>query len=423
MQALLLTIGDEILLGQTIDTNSTWLGQELNSIGIQVTRCMTVGDELPAILDALAYGWSHYDLVIMTGGLGPTKDDITKKALAQFFKVDLVFDQATYDRILRIFDRLGRPATEAHREQCYMPANAQLLPNAMGTAPGMWFEEDGPILISLPGVPYEMKSIMTETGLPRLKSQDGLIPIFHRTLQTAGLGESEIASRLGSIEEQLPDHIKLAYLPSLGQVRLRLSAYGGNAVNRAAEMDQYALMIHRELGQSIFAEGDTTLEATLGELIRSRGLLLATAESCTGGAIAHRITSVAGSSQYYLGTLVAYHNALKIEKLGVSTSDLSTYGAVSEPVVRQMVQGVIQAFGADVAISASGVAGPTGGTPDKPVGMIWIAVGNGVESRTRLLKMGKDRLKNIEATTVMAMNELRIWLLNHPECKGKGIVY
>ncbi|MCF8237016.1 MAG: CinA family nicotinamide mononucleotide deamidase-related protein [Saprospiraceae bacterium] len=423
MQALLITIGDEILLGQTIDTNATWLGQELNLIGIQVARRITVGDELSVILDALSYGWTHYDLVIMTGGLGPTNDDITKKAIAHFFQVDMVFDQGTYERILRIFDRIGRPATEAHREQCYMPANAELLPNAMGTAPGMWFERDGHLLISLPGVPYEMKSIMTVSGLPRLKEQKGLIPIFHCTLQTAGLGESEIASRLEHVEAALPDHIKLAYLPSLGQVRLRLSAYGGKVEVREIEMDHFARMIHEALGQSIFAEGDTTLEAALGELLRSRALLLATAESCTGGAIAHHITSVPGSSQYYLGTLVAYHNALKIEKLGVSPTDLDIHGAVSEPVVRQMVQGAIQAFGADVAISASGVAGPSGGTPDKPVGMIWIAVGNDSEIRTRLLKLGKDRIKNIETTAVLAMNELRIWLLNHPEVKGKGILY
>ncbi len=423
MQALLLVIGDEILLGQTIDTNSTWLGQELHAIGVQISRRMTVRDNLSEIVDALSYGWSRYDLVIMTGGLGPTRDDITKTALAEFFKVDLVFDQGTYDRILRIFERIGRPATEAHREQCFMPSNATLLPNAMGTAPGMWIEENGRILISLPGVPYEMKSIMTSAGLPRLKTQEGLIPIFHRTLLTAGLGESEIASRLGTFEDQLPSHIKLAYLPSLGQVRLRLSAYGGQAAEREREMAHYAQMIHAELGQAVYAEGDTTLEATLGELLRSRGLLLATAESCTGGAMAHQITSVPGSSQYYLGTLVAYHNALKIEKLGVSIADLETHGAVSEPVVRQMVRGVIRAFNADVAISASGVAGPDGGSPDKPVGMIWIAAGNDKEIRTHQLKLGKDRMKNIEATAILAMNELRIWLLNHPEITGKGLVF
>lgn len=423
MQALLLTIGDEILLGQTIDTNSTWLGQELNAIGIQVARRITVSDGLEDIQDALRYGWTHMDLVVMTGGLGPTKDDITKKAIASFFQVDLVFHHETYERILRIFERIGRPATEAHREQCFMPANAQLLPNGMGTAPGMWFEEKGHILISLPGVPYEMKSIMQDAGLPRLTSQPGLIPIIHRTLLTAGKGESELAARLDSIESSLPDYIKLAYLPALGQVRLRLSAYGGQAVLRQQEVDHFADLIYQELGTAIYAEGDTTLEATVGRLLQERGLTLATAESCTGGAIASQITSVPGSSSYYLGSVVAYHNALKTRQLGVPSEVLNQFGAVSEPVVQHMVRGVIQTFHADVAISASGIAGPSGGSPEKPVGMIWVAVGNGKDIRTRELRLGKDRGKNIEMTAVLALNELRLWLLEHQDVHGTGISF
>lgn len=423
MQALLLTIGDEILLGQTIDTNSTWLGQELNAIGIQVARRITVRDGLEEIQDALRYGWTHMDLVIMTGGLGPTKDDITKKAIASFFQVDLVFHHETYERILRIFERIGRPATEAHREQCFMPANAQLLPNGMGTAPGMWFEEKGHILISLPGVPYEMKSIMQDAGLPRLASQPGLIPIIHRTLLTAGKGESELSARLDSIESSLPDYIKLAYLPALGQVRLRLSAGGGQAVLRQQEVDHFADLIYQELGTAIYAEGDTTLEATVGRLLQERGLTLATAESCTGGAIASQITSVPGSSSYYLGSVVAYHNALKTRQLGVPGEVLNQFGAVSEPVVQHMVRGVIQTFQADVAISASGIAGPSGGSPEKPVGMIWVAVGNGKDIRTRELRLGKDRGKNIEMTAVLALNELRLWLLEHQDVHGSGISF
>lgn len=423
MQALLLTIGDEILLGQTVDTNSTWLGQALNAIGIQVSRRITVSDQLDDIQDALTYGWENFDLVIMTGGLGPTKDDITKKAIASFFQVDLVFHQETWDRILRIFERIGRPTTEAHREQCYMPANAEFMSNAMGTAPGMWFEKDGCILISLPGVPYEMTSIMREVALPRLEKQPGLIPIFHRTLLTAGMGESQIASRLDAFEKSLPDYIKLAYLPSLGQVRLRLSAYGGEATVRQKEIDHYAQIIHAEFGTAIYGEGETTLEATVGELLNQKGLNLATAESCTGGAIAHQITSVSGSSAYYLGSVIAYHNELKTSQLGVLPEELAAFGAVSEPVVRQMVKGVLQTFHADIAISASGVAGPTGGSPDKPVGMIWIAVGNQTDIRTRELRLGKDRQKNIETTAVLALNELRLWLLDHPEITGTGISF
>lgn len=421
MQALILTIGDEILLGQTIDTNSAWIGQQLNAIGIQVTRRITVGDTLESISSALREGWASYDLVIMTGGLGPTKDDITKTAIASFFQVEMVFSQETYDRILRIFERLGRPATEAHRAQCFMPANAQLLPNTMGTAPGMWIEQDQKILISLPGVPYEMKSIMSEAALHRLRQQPGLISIFHHTLLTAGLGESEIAARLSSIEEGLPDHLKLAYLPALGQVRLRLSAYGGDARVREAEMSTVADQIRDVLGPAIYAEGDIPLEAYLGQMLLARGLTVATAESCTGGTIAQSITSVAGASQYYLGSIVAYHNELKTKQLGVSSDILATEGAVSRPVVEQMVRGILSTFKADVAIGASGVAGPGGGTPDKPVGMIWIAVGNQEDIRTKQLALGKNRSKNIEATAVLALNELRLWLLDHPEYTGTGV--
>lgn len=423
MQALILTIGDEILLGQTIDTNSAWIGQQLNAIGIQVTRRITVGDTLESISSALQEGWSSYDLVIMTGGLGPTKDDITKTAIASFFHVEMVFSEDTYARILRIFDRLGRPATEAHRAQCFMPVNAQLLPNTMGTAPGMWIEQDHKILISLPGVPYEMKSIMNEAALPRLRQQTGLIAIFHHTLLTAGLGESEIAARLSSIEEGLPDHLKLAYLPALGQVRLRLSAYGGEAPVREAEISAVAGQIKAVLGPAIYAEGDIPLEAFLGQMLLTRGLTLATAESCTGGAIARAITSVAGASRYYLGTMVAYHNELKTKHLGVPPEVLASEGAVSRPVVEQMVRGILTTFQADVAISASGVAGPGGGTPDKPVGMIWIAVGNQNDIRTRRLKLGKNRSTNIEATAILAMNELRLWLLDHPELTGSGMPF
>ena len=359
----------------------------------------------------------------MTGGLGPTKDDITKKALASFFQEEMIFDPETHERIQRIFKRLNRPTTEAHREQCYMPANAQLLHNAMGTAPGMWFEKQGKVIISLPGVPYEMKSIMLESGLTRLQSQEGQIPIFHHTLLTAGLGETEIATRMDQIEDQLPEYIKLAYLPALGQVRLRLSAYGGHEEERRQEIDHFANKIKVELGPVVFGEGDNTLEETIGELLHKRGLTLATAESCTGGAIAHRITSVSGASRYYLGSVVAYHNFLKANQLAVPQSVLDEHGAVSKPVVQQMIKGVISTFHANVAISASGVAGPSGGTSDKPVGTIWIAVGNETDIRTKQLHLGKNRQLNIESTAILALNELRLWLLDHQEVMGSGISF
>ena len=421
MKAILLTIGDEILLGQTLDTNSAWLGQHLNLLGIRVTKRITCGDDTPAILQAIREAERAADLLIMTGGLGPTKDDITKNVLAEYYHTDLVFHQPTFDRIERIFHRLGRRVTDLHREQSYFPSNAELLPNPMGTAPGMWFFREHLILISLPGVPYEMKAIMTETVLPRLQDHPLLEPIIHRTLLTAGLGESDLAERIKSVEEQLPDHISLAYLPSLGQVRLRLSAFGGERTAMQHAVDKEASAIAEILGNHIFGEENQRLEGVLGRLLTERGLRLATAESCTGGHIAHRITQVPGSSRYYLGSLVTYHNHLKVSKLGVRESDLIEQGAVSEPVVRSMLQGVLQELDADVGIAASGIAGPEGGSVEKPVGTIWIAVGDRHQAKTWKLQLGKDREKNIEATAILAINALRRWLLDHPDFKGPGI--
>jgi nicotinamide-nucleotide amidase len=411
MNAIILTVGDEILLGQTLDTNSAWLGRELNLIGIRVVRRITVSDALEDILAGLAEGFRSADLVIMTGGLGPTKDDITKKAIAAFFGVEMIFSEETWSRIQRISTRMGREVTEGHRQQCLMPANARLLPNKMGTAPGMWFESGGKVLLSLPGVPYEMQAIMEDAALPELRQRPGLIPIVHQTLLTAGLGESEIAQRLEAFEEALPAHIRLAYLPALGQVRLRLSAYGGEDERRREEIRAQAEALRAILGHWIYGEGEDTLEACLGRLLVDRGLTIATAESCTGGYIAHRLTGVPGASHWYQGSIIAYHNKLKHSQLGVPEETLMAHGAVSEPVVLDMLGGVLSRIGAGVGISASGVAGPGGGTADKPVGLVWVAVGDRSQPKAFRLMLGKDRLKNIELTATHAMQLLRLWLL------------
>ncbi|MCO6485961.1 MAG: competence/damage-inducible protein A [Saprospiraceae bacterium] len=419
MNAFLLTVGDEILLGQTLDTNSAWLGRELNLLGIRVIRRLTVGDDHNEILASLEEGFRTAGLVIMTGGLGPTKDDITKKAIAAFYGTELVFSEETWQRIQRIFTRLGRTVTEGHRQQCWMPANARLLPNRMGTAPGMWFDDRGRILLSLPGVPYEMQAIMEDAALPELRQLPGVTPIIHQTLLTAGLGESEIAQRLEAFEDALPAHIRLAYLPSPGLVRLRLSAYDGQQDIRKAEVDQQAEAIRALLGHAVFGEGEDTLEAAVGRLLSGQGRTVATAESCTGGYIAHRITGVAGASQWYLGSIIPYHNYLKTSQLGVPAETLFAHGAVSEPVVLDMLHGVLQRLGADVGIAASGVAGPGGGTETKPVGLVWIAVGDMHHPRAIRLQLGKDRQKNIEMTAIHALQHLRLWLLEHrPETSG-----
>lgn len=412
MHALILTVGDEILLGQTLDTNSAWLGRQLNLTGIRVIRRITCGDRLDDILHGLEEGFAAADLVIMTGGLGPTKDDITKKAIAAFFDVEMIFSEETFERITRIFTRMGREVTEGHRQQCYMPANAELLPNRMGTAPGMLFRYKTKLLLALPGVPYEMQWIMEQSVIPMLRKHPGLEPIFHEMLLTAGRGESELAQKLHDFEEALPTDISLAYLPSLGQVRLRLSAYGGRREERQQQMSALTSQLREILGNDIFGSGEQQLEAVLGDMLLERHLRLATAESCTGGDIARHITSIPGASHYYLGSVIAYHNYLKSSQLMVPPEVLASVGAVSEEVVLAMLRGVLDKLGADIGIAASGIAGPEGGTEEKPVGTVWIAFGDRDNPGTARLQLGKDRDKNITLTSIFALDHLRRWLLD-----------
>lgn len=413
MRVHILTVGDEILIGQIVDTNSAWMGRELNLTGAQINKIITVGDEFDDIVRELNRSCQEADIILITGGLGPTKDDMTKKALAHFMGVDMAFHQPTWDRIQRFFERLGRTTTKAHREQCYMPANTTILPNKMGTAPGMWFHYKDTVLVSMPGVPYEMKYLMEHEVLPRLRKTFPGQPIAHRTLLTVGEGESRIAERLANFEEQLPPHIKLAYLPNLGRVRLRLTGRGAEQASLEQELDHYLKQMEDLLPELVYGREQQQLEEVLGEMLKVRGLTLGTAESCTGGNIAHRITSISGSSAYFEGSIVSYSNEIKERILGVNPETLATYGAVSEQTVTEMVAGALQVLQVDVAVAVSGIAGPTGGTPEKPVGTIWIAVGNRETTRTFLLKAGKDRLKNIQYTTVHAINLVRTFVDQH----------
>lgn len=410
MQATLITIGDEILIGQIVDTNSAWMGQQLNLHGVKVSEILSIGDTEEVILDALESAFQKADLIFMTGGLGPTKDDITKKTIAKFFGVEMEFHQATYDRICRFFERLGRATTQAHREQCFMPVNATLLHNKMGTAPGMWFENNGKVLVSMPGVPYEMKSIMTDEVFPRVKEKFITKSIEHRTVLTIGEGESRIAARIEAFEDALPDHIKLAYLPGLGAVRLRLSASGDDDLQLKNELDEKVRELESLIPELVFGYGKQTIEMVVGNILKEKGLNLALAESCTGGYLAHKITSVPGSSAYFLGGTVPYSNELKQRLLGVEAQTLATHGAVSEATVLEMVKGSLSLTKADIAVAISGIAGPGGGTPDKPVGTIWMAIGNKEQSRTQLLTLGKDRLKNIQYTSTKALNMIRLFV-------------
>lgn len=415
MKVNIITIGDEILIGQIIDTNSAWMATQLNLIGAEIEEIISIPDDLETIKSALARGFAQADALLMTGGLGPTKDDVTKKAIAEYFGVDLIFDQASYDRIQRLFERWGRSTTEAHRQQCYMPANAELLYNKMGTAPGMLFKQGAKRLISMPGVPYEMQYLMEQHVLPQLKLLNNGLAIAHRTILTVGEGESRIATRIEAIEASLPANIKLAYLPGLGSVRLRLSARGGNAVALNTALEEQVEKIKQSIPELIFGYDKTTLEEAIGTLLLKHKKTITTAESCTGGYIAHMITSVSGSSRYFQGSIIAYANEVKQRELQVKAKTLKQYGAVSEATVREMVRGALAKFQSDIAVAISGIAGPGGGSPEKPVGTIWIAVGDQQHTETYLLKAGKDRLKNIQYSAVYALDQVRKFILKYYE--------
>ncbi len=407
MNVNIVTIGDEILIGQIIDTNSAWMGQQLNLVGAKVSAIHSVSDTKEGIINALEIGLKQADVILLTGGLGPTKDDITKKTITDYFDTKMVFHEPTWERIQGMFKRWGRSTTPAHKEQCFMPANAQILFNKAGTAPGMWFEIDGKIVVSMPGVPYEMKYLMEHEVIPKLVDHFPGKPIAHRTIRTVGEGESRIAARLETIENSLPDFVKLAYLPNLGNVRLRLSAIAENGEDIEGILAEKAAAIEAEIPELIYGYGTQTLEAAVGQLLLERGLTLATAESCTGGLLAHKITQIPGCSAYYKGSVVAYAYEAKTKELGVKQETLVQFGAVSEETVKEMVTGVLSAMNTDVGIAISGIAGPGGGTPDKPVGTIWLAVGSKDYTVTRKLQIGKDRLRNIQYTAIQGLNMIR----------------
>lgn len=419
MKVHLINIGDELLIGQVINTNSAWMAQQLNLHGARVTWNAIIGDDVADIHRALADALAHADVALITGGLGPTKDDLTAKALADFYGVEMVFHEPTYERIARLMEKWNRPMTEAHKGQCYMPANALILHNKMGTAPGMWFDNEGKVVVSMPGVPYEMQYLMEYEVIPRLRERFPGLPIAHRTILTVGEGESIIAERLSDVEDNLPPHIKLAYLPAIGQVRLRLTGTGEDETALNAELDAKAAEISAILPELIFGYGNDQLEAAIGRMLLERGLWLGTAESCTGGYLAHLITTIPGSSAYFKGSIVAYANDVKMKHLGVKTATLEQHGAVSEQTVAEMVRGAIAALGIDVAVAISGIAGPSGGTEEKPVGTVWIAVGNADRITTRRFQIGRDRLKTIQAASIQALNMLRQWLLE----ESSGVIF
>ncbi len=410
MLAEIITIGDELLIGQVIDTNSAWMAEQLNMIGIKVYQITSISDNQDHILRTLREASGRARLILITGGLGPTKDDITKQTLCKYFDTSMVFSEEAYKNVEKLFSARGVAVTEINRLQAMVPANCKVIPNSNGTAPCMWFEKEGIIYVSMPGVPFEMKGIMEEEIIPRLLGSQEKV-IIHRTILTEGVGESFLATLIEPWEDSLPPFIKLAYLPQPGMVRLRLTAYGTErealqlAVNKAEkELYTYA-------GKYIFGFDEDTMETIVGRLLREKGKTLSTAESCTGGNIAQLITSIAGSSDYFKGSIVAYSNEIKENFLDVPHQTLIDHGAVSEPTVLAMAEGIKQRFDTDYAIAVSGIAGPGGGTDEKPVGTTWIAIATPSGTIARKFLLGDHRGRNIRKASVAALNMLRGKLL------------
>jgi nicotinamide-nucleotide amidase len=407
MKVEIITIGDEILIGQIVDTNSAWMGTKLNEIGAKVDRILTISDDLGEIIKALRDSEERADLVLITGGLGPTKDDVTKKAFAQYFDCGFTFHPDIAEHIARLFARFGKQLTEINRLQAELPSACEPLQNDQGTAPGMWFEKNRTVFVSMPGVPYEMKGIMLNHVLPRVRSKFNTPIILHRTILTMGMGESWLSEKIADWESSLPSGFKLAYLPSPGRVRLRISAYGARADSLESRMESEVQKLLSIIPELVYGFDDDTIESVVGQLLKSAGHTVATAESCTGGLIAHKITSVSGASDYFLGSVVSYSNEVKINALGVNENDLKEFGAVSEQVVRQMAEGVRKQLKTDVGIATSGIAGPNGGTDEKPVGTVWIAVSGPSRTIAKNFQFGHDRGRNIEISANTALNMLR----------------
>lgn len=412
MKAQIITIGDEILIGQITDTNSAWMADAITALGFTVTEMITISDEASHILRTIDLALAGNDLVLITGGLGPTKDDLTKDVLATYYQSQLVFNEQVFSDIEQLFHSKGRKLSDLNRSQAEVPAACEAIRNTRGTAPGMWFDRNGSVLVSMPGVPYEMTGMMEDVVLPKLRNRFKLPHIFYRTILTQGIPESLLAHRLTDWESSLPSEIKLAYLPSAGLVRLRLSATGPERAALEEAIDAQVVSLRQILGDAIFGEGKTTLEETVGALLNDRGQTVFTAESCTGGNIAQLFTSHAGSSSHFVGGVVAYSNEQKVQILNVDPELISRHGAVSIPTVEAMAKGALKISGSTWAIATSGIAGPDGGTEEKPVGTVCIAVAGPDGITSERYRFGALRSYNIRISSLTALQMLRKRILN-----------
>lgn len=409
MKATVITIGDEILIGQIVDTNSAWIGKQFNELGVKIHEIISCGDDAAQIVDALDRAAARSQIVLMTGGLGPTRDDITKNTLVNYFKTELVLNEEVWARMKEIFQSRGKEVLEMNRSQAMIPKDCILLPNQQGTAQGMWFEREGVVYISMPGVPHEMKHLLETQVIPRLKDKFTFPKIIHASIMTAGGGESVLANMLKDFEEQLPPHIKLAYLPNLGVVKLRLTT-SGESETLEIEIAGQKEKMKAILGDYFYTDGEDKLEVFVGRKLLEARATVSCAESCTGGYISHLFTSVPGSSRYFEGSVISYSYDVKEKLLGVKNATLNSVGAVSEECVREMLDGLLKRTGTTYGISVSGIAGPDGGTPDKPVGTVWIAVGTKEKTIAKKFRFFKTRAENILIFSNAALNMLRLMM-------------
>lgn len=413
MKAIIITIGDELLIGQTTDTNSAWIGGELSRLGFDVFRKISVHDKREDILNVLADSEGKADVIIITGGLGPTSDDITKPALCEFFGTKLISDKEVLGMIEKMMERRNFPMNENNRKQAEVPESCRVLTNAAGTAPGMWFEKGNSVFVSMPGVPDEMKYIMRTHVIPLLQERFTSQAIVHKNIMTYGMPEARLAELLEGFEKELPGSVKLAYLPSSGIIKLRLTATGEKKEILQLNIDDQVKKLYSIIPEQIYGEDEESLEMVIGKMLSIRNMTLCTAESCTGGYIAHRITSVAGSSGYFKGSVIAYDNTIKTSLLGTDAGLISREGAVSESVVKSMAEGARRVFNSDFSIATSGIAGPSGGSIEKPVGTIWMAASskNGTVTEKRIY--GTDRMGNIIRFSTAALDLLRRQIINN----------
>jgi nicotinamide-nucleotide amidase len=409
----IITIGDELLIGQVIDTNSAWMAQQLNKAGVSVRARVAVGDDAEEIIKALDTERANSDVILITGGLGPTSDDITKQLLCDYFGGKMVINEGALQNVKNLFEKIyKKPASQVNLSQAEVPDVCDVIQNKRGSAPGMVFHKDHTIYVSMPGVPYEMQGIM-EQVIPMLQKEFHLPAIIHRTILTAGIGESALAAMIVDFEEHLPEEIKLAYLPNYGMVRLRLTTTGFDKEATEKTIDSQFNQLKELVKTYMVTDEDETMQVVLGKLLVQHKKTISTAESCTGGTIASLITSVAGSSRYFEGSIVSYSYGVKESLLDVKNQTLETYGAVSEEIVKEMLTGILNKVKTNYGIAVSGIMGPNGGTPDKPVGTVWIAVGNKERCVTQKLQQRFQRQKNIEVTSVMALNMMRKFILEN----------